>query len=104
MPYRATPPHGDWPAHFHHLPVDFLGGGAEGIAKVLREHDVKPDAVFFYAYIQPPPQEGGSLWSDVDVMFTVNSKTSNQALIRAQGASWHRVSNGGINFHSEPAQ
>ena len=32
------------------------------------------DFVFFAAYIQPPPVEGGGLWSDTDETERVNGK------------------------------
>nr|RBQ89231.1 hypothetical protein FVER53263_09975 [Fusarium verticillioides] len=73
------PPGGAWPAHFQHIPVDFLGG-SDIIAKVLKEHQVKPDVVFFYAYIQPSPQEGGTIWSNVNDLVTINKALLNNFL------------------------
>ncbi|KAL9113161.1 MAG: hypothetical protein Q9227_002773 [Pyrenula ochraceoflavens] len=31
------------------------------------------DYVFFFSYIQPPPKDGGSVWSDVDGLVRLNS-------------------------------
>lgn len=67
------PPEGDWPAHFQHISVDFLNGGAEGIAKALKDNNVKPDVAFFYAYIQPAPKDGGGIWSNIQELVRVNS-------------------------------
>lgn len=67
------PPTKNWPAHVKHISVDFLDS-PEKIAEQLRLHEVKADYIFFFAYIQPPPKEGGSIWSAVEELVRVNSK------------------------------
>lgn len=32
------------------------------------------DHIFFFAYLQPPPKEGGGIWSAADELTAVNSK------------------------------
>lgn len=53
--------------------MDFLDS-PERIAEQLRLHEIKADYIFFFAYIQPPPKEGGSIWSAVDDLVRVNSE------------------------------
>lgn len=67
------PPNKNWPAHVKHISVDFLDS-PEKIAEQLRLHEVKADYIFFFAYIQPPPKEGGSIWSAVEDLVRVNSE------------------------------
>lgn len=45
----------------------------EKIAAQMKERGIKADYAFFFAYIQPTPPEGGSLWSAVDELVKVNS-------------------------------
>lgn len=47
------------------------------IGALLKEKGVKADYIFFYAYIQAPPKEGGGLWSDADEMVRLNSRQYN---------------------------
>lgn len=44
------------------------------IARQLKEKSVKADYVFFFAYLQPKPKEGGSIWSAAEELVKVNSK------------------------------
>ena len=63
---------GGLPKNAEHIAVDFLTS-PEKIAKILQEKGVKADYVFFFAYLQPPPKDGGRLWSDAQEMVRVNS-------------------------------
>lgn len=63
---------GGLPQNVEHISCDFLKSPSE-IASVLKEHNVKADYVFFFAYLQPPPKEGKGLWSDAHEMVRVNS-------------------------------
>jgi hypothetical protein len=44
------------------------------IAQQLLEKKIKADHVFFFAYIQPSPVAGGTIWSAADEMVRVNSE------------------------------
>ncbi|KAJ6089935.1 hypothetical protein N7467_005151 [Penicillium canescens] len=44
------------------------------IADQRRANGVKADYVFFFAYIQPKPKEGGNIYSEADDLATVNKK------------------------------
>lgn len=44
------------------------------IARQLKERSIKADYVFFFAYVQPKPKEGGSIWSAAEELVKVNSK------------------------------
>lgn len=63
---------GGLPSQAEHISVDFLKPPSE-IAKALQDKNIKADAVFFFAYLQPPPKEGKGLWSDAQEMVRVNS-------------------------------
>lgn len=39
----------------------------------MKERELKADYVFFFAYIQPKPKDGGSIWSATDELVKVNS-------------------------------
>jgi len=45
----------------------------EKIAEKMHERGVKADCAFFFAYIQPKPKEGESIWSAVNELVNVNS-------------------------------
>ena len=62
------------PDQIEHIAMDFLNSKPEEIANQLKEKGVKADYVFFFAYVQPKPQEGGALWSDHEEMTRVNSE------------------------------
>jgi len=62
---------GGLPANAEFIACDFLQE-PETIAEVLRRQNVQADHVFFFSYVQPPPKEGGGLWSDVDELVRVN--------------------------------
>lgn len=53
--------------------MDLLSEPGE-IARQLKERNIKADYVFFFAYLQPQPEEGGSLWSAAEELVKVNSK------------------------------
>lgn len=45
----------------------------EKIAEQIHKRGMKADYTFFFAYIQPKPKEGESIWSAVDELVKVNS-------------------------------
>ena len=55
-----------------HVRLDLLQDPTE-ISRQLKEGNIRADYVFFFAYIQPKPVEGGSLWSAADELARVNS-------------------------------
>ncbi|KAJ5082238.1 hypothetical protein N7532_011281 [Penicillium argentinense] len=67
------PPYGTWPDHVEHVSVDLLQSPEE-IARQLKERGVHADHVFFFAYIQPAPKEGGGIWSDAEELVRVNTQ------------------------------
>ena len=68
------PPYGKMPDQIEHIAMDFLNSKPEEIASQLKEKGVKADYIFFFAYVQPKPQDGGALWSDHEEMTRVNSE------------------------------
>lgn len=64
---------GGLPKHAEFVSLDFMKEPTE-IASVLKEKGVKAHYVFFSSYIQPPPKDGGNIWSDVDELVRVNSE------------------------------
>ena len=84
---------GGLPPQAEFIQCDFLKSPEE-IGEVLKKSGVKAwvlsksvlchcltnplssDHIFFFAYIQPPPKEGGGIWSAADELTTVNSKLS----------------------------
>lgn len=52
--------------------MDFLQP-PDALAAQLTERGVKADYVFFYAYIQPAPKDGGGIWSATEELVKVNS-------------------------------
>ena len=67
------PPHGNWPSQVEHVSMDMLQP-PEQIADQMKKKGIHGDYVFFFAYVQPTPPEGGSIWSAVDELVTINSK------------------------------
>ncbi|KAL4813662.1 hypothetical protein BDW67DRAFT_192712 [Aspergillus spinulosporus] len=67
------PPNGDWPDHVEQVSMDFLQP-PETLAAQLIERGVKADYVFFYAYIQPAPKDGGGIWSAAEELVKVKTK------------------------------
>jgi len=63
---------GGLPENAKFISLDFLTESKE-IAEILKAKGVKADYVFFYSYIQPPPKEGGGIWSDAEEMVRVNT-------------------------------
>ena len=57
------PPSGKWPSTVQHIPLDFLQT-PEKIAKVLKDHNIKPDYVFFFSYILVTDEHGALQWGD----------------------------------------
>ncbi|KAK4927306.1 hypothetical protein LTR49_005972 [Elasticomyces elasticus] len=71
------PPSGKWPAHVEHIALD-LTIDPESIASVLREKGIKPDFVFWFAYVLvTDPRSGGLQWSDPRLVDTNTSILSN---------------------------
>ncbi|KAJ5442513.1 hypothetical protein N7445_005520 [Penicillium cf. griseofulvum] len=66
------PPHGSWPDHVEHISVDLLNA-PETIAGELAKRGVRADHVFFFAYAQPTPKAGETVWSQ-DELVIVNKK------------------------------
>ena len=66
------PPAFDLPEHAKFIQSDLLKDPKD-LGAELKESGVKADYVFFYAYIQAPPKEGGLIWSDADEMVRLNS-------------------------------
>ena len=62
---------GGLPKNAEFVSLDFLKDPQE-IAETLKAKNVKADYVFFFSYIQPPPKEGGGIWSDADELVRVN--------------------------------
>lgn len=44
------------------------------VAAQMKDSGVHGDYVFFCAYVQPTPPEGGSIWSATDDLVTLNSE------------------------------
>ena len=57
------PPSGKWPNTVEHIPLDFLQTPEE-IVKVLKDHNVTPDYVFFFSYILVTDENGSLQWGD----------------------------------------
>ncbi|CAD0113200.1 unnamed protein product [Aureobasidium uvarum] len=68
---RRPPPDDDLPENVQHIPCDFLSS-PEAIASVLKDNNVKADYAFFFAYIQPAPKQGQSIWANVQDLVSVN--------------------------------
>jgi nucleoside-diphosphate-sugar epimerase len=54
------------------IAVDFLKMSPQQIADALIEHRAKADYVFFCAYLQPPADEGKSLWENAELLTQTN--------------------------------
>lgn len=57
-----------------HLALDLLSLPPQEIAGALRESEVRPDHVFFCAYVQPPAEAGRTIWEDAERLTAVNLK------------------------------
>ena len=66
------PPTIKMPEHAEFIQSDLLKDPKE-LGALLKEKGVKADYVFFYAYLQAPPKEGGGPWSDAEEMVSLNS-------------------------------
>ncbi|RAK98091.1 SDR family oxidoreductase [Aspergillus ibericus CBS 121593] len=62
-----------WPSHVEHASIDFLKPPSE-IAAQIKEKNIKADYVFFFAYTQPTPKEGGSIWSAIEELVKQNTQ------------------------------
>ncbi|KAL1956439.1 hypothetical protein VTO42DRAFT_7326 [Malbranchea cinnamomea] len=68
------PSSGTWPKHVKHISMDFLQP-PETLATQMKERGVrKVDYVFFFAYIQPQPEQGKGIWAAADKLVEVNTK------------------------------
>jgi hypothetical protein len=68
------PPHGSWPDHVEHVPIDLLQS-PETIAAELSARGVRADYAFCFAYIKSAPKEGG-LCSAEEEMVAINREFS----------------------------
>ncbi|KAI7524970.1 hypothetical protein KC331_g17809, partial [Hortaea werneckii] len=59
----------------------------EQIARQLKEGDIKADYVFFFAYIQPSPAPGRSIWSAAEELVKVNKSLLSNFLQGLAGAN-----------------
>jgi len=66
------PPSGQWPKTVEHIPLDFLKSPEE-IADILQERSIKPDYIFWFAYILVTDRSGALQWGD-DRLINRNSK------------------------------
>ncbi|PYI08329.1 hypothetical protein BO78DRAFT_441708 [Aspergillus sclerotiicarbonarius CBS 121057] len=62
-----------WPSHVEHASMDFLNPPAQ-LASQMEEKNIKADYVFFFAYVQPTPKEGGSIWSAIEELVKLNTQ------------------------------
>lgn len=62
---------GGLPPNAEHVAVDFLRSPEE-IAEVFKAKGIQADYIFFFAYLQPPPKRGGSIWSEAEELCRVN--------------------------------
>jgi nucleoside-diphosphate-sugar epimerase len=69
---RRPPPDPNAPKTVHPIAVDFLKSPQE-IAAIFKKENVQADYVFFASYVQPPPKEGGGIWSDTDELDRINA-------------------------------
>ena len=67
------PPAFKMPANAEFIQSDLLKDPKE-LGAELKEKGVQAEYVFFYAYIQAPPKEGGGIWSDAEEMVRLNSR------------------------------
>ncbi|KFZ02442.1 hypothetical protein V500_00185 [Pseudogymnoascus sp. VKM F-4518 (FW-2643)] len=67
------PPNGQWPSYVEHVSMDLLQS-PETLAVQMAEREMKADYVFFFAYIQPSPKEGGDIWSAADDLVKINTQ------------------------------
>ncbi|KAH8897997.1 hypothetical protein GQ53DRAFT_885061 [Thozetella sp. PMI_491] len=79
------PPATELPSQVVHVPMDFLDA-PEKIAENLMKQGVSADYVFFFAYIQPPPKDGGTIWSAAEELVRVNRSLLNNFLEGLAGA------------------
>ncbi|KAI0009515.1 hypothetical protein F4779DRAFT_617551 [Xylariaceae sp. FL0662B] len=82
----SRPPYLDLPSHVEPITMDFLQD-PKTLAQQIRDKGVKADYVFFFAYIQPKPPAGGSIWSAAEELVRVNKTLLNNFLEGLAGAS-----------------
>ncbi|TKA78924.1 hypothetical protein B0A55_03926 [Friedmanniomyces simplex] len=71
------PPSGSWPSHIEHIALD-LTGSSEHIAEILRSKEIKPDYVFWFAYVLvTDPNLGALQWNDHRLVDTNTAILSN---------------------------
>jgi len=110
--FSRRPPSGKWPKTVEHIPVDFLQT-PEQIAKVLQEHNIKPDYVFFFSYVLITDDNGALQWGDERLVDKNNQLLSNflESMPLAQaipkriflqyGGKWYGVHLGATNIPDE---
>lgn len=64
------------PDNINHLPCDFLSSPS-GIAKLLRDRDVRPDYIFWFSYVLVTDESGALDWSDTRLISKNNLILSN---------------------------
>ncbi|CAG9945612.1 unnamed protein product [Clonostachys rosea f. rosea IK726] len=82
---RREPWH-QYPPQVEHVSMDLLQSPS-AIAQQLLEKKIKADHVFFFAYIQPSPVAGGTIWSAADEMVRVNKSLLGNFLQGLAGAA-----------------
>ncbi|KAG9856018.1 hypothetical protein KCU98_g3200, partial [Aureobasidium melanogenum] len=106
-------PYLELPSHVEHVSMDLLSEPSE-IARQLEEKSIKADYVFFFAYLQPKPKEGGSIWSAADELVKVNkallanfleglaqASTIPKRILLQQGAKYYGMHLGPVSIPSE---
>ncbi|KIW50479.1 hypothetical protein PV05_12064 [Exophiala xenobiotica] len=56
-----------------HVQADLLQEPKD-LAQILKNEHIQADVVFFFAYMQPTPKEGASLWSNAEELCKVNGQ------------------------------
>ncbi|KAK0312116.1 hypothetical protein LTR01_003030 [Friedmanniomyces endolithicus] len=75
--FSRRPPSGKWPSHVEHIALD-LTCSPHQIAEILRSKGIKPDYVFWFAYILvTDPQSGALQWNDRRLVDTNTAILSN---------------------------
>ncbi|KAG9521966.1 hypothetical protein KCV07_g3378, partial [Aureobasidium melanogenum] len=106
-------PYLELPSHVEHVSMDLLSEPGE-IARQLKERNIKADYVFFFAYLQPQPEEGGSLWSAAEELVKVNkallanfleglaqASAIPKRILLQQGAKYYGMHLGPVSIPSE---
>ncbi|KAH0365400.1 hypothetical protein KCU65_g6118, partial [Aureobasidium melanogenum] len=108
-----SPPYLELPSHVEHVSMDLLSE-PDDIARQLKVLSIKADYVFFFAYLQPKPKEGGALWSAADELVKVNkallanfleglaqASAIPKRILLQQGAKYYGMHLGPVSIPSE---